>query len=175
MWVALVVVLSPLGLGQGLEIGTCGEVSTAKPGEGQSYRGTVRNSDYGIRVTIPRELTGWGAAPTAPFHGFVIYLDQRGTSCINLDVGMVVNPDNQPIPPVEEQGGIPVRIGSRIGFRRVSHGAIGGKQFESVVVVFRWKRGDETYGLALTLITPTLAAKETEAVFERLVSSLRFQ
>src|SRR6266404_5782185 len=78
---------------QGIEIGGCKSLSTAGPGLGVSYRGRIVNVDYGISVLVPAGLTGWGGvAPSAPFHGFVIYLDPKnyGESCIGFDIGILV-------------------------------------------------------------------------------------
>ena len=49
---------------------TCETISLARPGYGVAYRGEAKNGDYRFTATIPTGLTGWGAAPVAPFHGF---------------------------------------------------------------------------------------------------------
>jgi hypothetical protein len=177
VWIGLVVFSTPLGSSQGLEIGPCSSLSLAKPGYVQSYDGEVRNEDYGFRVTVPRGLEGWGAGPSAPFHGFIIYLDPADSapSCIDLDVGMPVNLDSEQALAIEQESGSRVRVGNRLGFRRVSHGVIGGKDFENIVVDFHWVSQERSYGLAVTLVSPISKAKQTRPVFERFLSSLIFQ
>ena len=177
VWIGLAFFISPVGSSQMLEIGPCGSISSAKPGYGQAYHGEVRNEDYGFRVTIPRGLKGWGAGRSAPFHGFTIYLEPADNlqSCINLDVGMVVNLDSERALAIEQESGSRIRVGDRLGFRRVSHGAVGGKDFENIVVDFHWVSHGNSYSLAATLVTPTETAKQTRPIFERFLSSLVFQ
>lgn len=177
VWIGLVILSGPLGSSQGLEIGSCSSLSLAKPGNGQSYQGEVRNEFYGFRVAIPKGLKAWGAGPSAPFHGFMVYLGQTGVaaSCIDLDMSMLVNIDSEQVSAIQQESGTRVRVGDRLGFRRVSHGIVGGKDLENIVVDFHWAGKGDSYRLAVTFVTPTSNADETRPIFERFLSSLVFK
>jgi len=41
------------------ELRTCVQVTSARPGVGNSYQGPVRNSDYDFKALIPPNLTAW--------------------------------------------------------------------------------------------------------------------
>jgi hypothetical protein len=72
---------------------TCQTLTLARRGQGVEYRGIVRNSDYRFTATIPERTIGWGAGPSAPFHGFAIYLDEASSlpTCIVFTIGIRVD------------------------------------------------------------------------------------
>src|ERR1035438_2292639 len=176
VWIALAVFWSPPLRGQETEVRNCSSFRTVGSGFGVQYRRAVYN-DY-FTATIPPGLTGWGAGPGAPFHGFEIYFDPKGygETCIEVDVGIFVDLDLDHPPDVRPATvGTPVRVGDRPGFQQIIHGAVGGKNLENIVNVVLWNRGGTQAGLAITLVTPSSMAAKTRPVLDRFLSSLRFQ
>ena len=86
-----------------------------------------------------------------------------------------MNLDGEQALAIKQESGSRVRVGDRLGFRRVSHGVVGGKDFENIVVDFHWVSQGRSYSLAITLVTPIAKAKQTKPIFERFLSSLVFQ
>jgi len=95
---------------------TCDTISLARPGSGTSYIGSIDNSDYRFSAVIPNGLTAWGAGPVAPFHGFVFFLNNKGSraSCINFEIAHV--------DPLEDSSSVTtdpkrskIRVGNRVG------------------------------------------------------------
>lgn len=173
----LSVITAPKLLAQGLEIGGCAVLSNSRPGYGEAYRGRVANSDYGFSAQIPSGMTGWGAGPGAPFHGFTVFLHPNPPleSCLNLAVDQIFDPPIQETTPISNHAGATVKIGNRLGSETISHGAINGIEYENIVIRIELVRSGNKFALALTLVTPMSVAKQTRPVFERFAASFDFR
>jgi hypothetical protein len=102
-------------------VSTCSEASLVEPGFGASYRGTVTNDDYKLVLSIPDGLTGWGADPIAPFHGFTIFLSAEDRStCIVFEIHLRVELS----PPKNNRRGTPVVIGGVPALKQIVAGTV---------------------------------------------------
>jgi hypothetical protein len=152
---------------------TCAAISLARPGAGVPYRGNIHNADYRFSAIIPNSLTGWGAGPTAPFHGFVIYLSD--SSCINFNIGTrVVLPEDLPTAARVGGQGVRVSVGNRIGREKSTTRLIQGVSFENVRVTLRLPHERRTDDVEITLIVPSAEKDKGTRIFRRFLSDLRF-
>lgn len=173
-------------------ISICDTVVLSSPrGKGVSYKGTVRNSDYQFSAVIPPGLTGWGAGPGAPFHGFVIYFagEDKPQSCIDFSVGIHVR-----LPEEEETSsgkspssltshGRKVKIGNKVGVETLDRGFKDGVSIDNIWVVVHLDRQfqgarkqlHDTVDVGVLLVTPTNDRDKTEPVFRKFLSQLKFQ
>jgi len=160
----------------GRKISTCNEVTLARPGRGVAYRGLVQNSDYGLAVTIPDGLVGWGAAPEAPFHGFTIFLDSGRTSCIIFEVHLRVElpEDRNVINPGAERGHR-IDVGNRRGWQVVESGQIGGSTVRNVNVALELPHRGYVNDANITFITPNDGTGINGLVFKRFLESFHFE
>jgi hypothetical protein len=158
---------------------TCHEISLARPGNGASYSGTVQNYDYDFSATIPDGLTGWGAAPGAPFHGFTVYLGKDQKSCINFEIHMrVLLPEDEA---VRESGArqakaitTRVKAGNRVGVQTIETGEADGLEFENLTIFLELPRNGYKNDAVVTFITPKNRAGQTNPVLARFLSSFHF-
>jgi len=153
----------------------CTSVSLASPGRGVSYRGTVRNDDYGLTLVVPPNLTGWGAADVAPFHGFTIFLPERGRlrACLVFEIHLRVALGDHATE--RESGGHEVQVGNIKGLRWERTGPLDGVPFKNVMVEFSVGRGEEVYDGQVWLVTPLEAVEKNEAVLSAFLSPMRFE
>jgi hypothetical protein len=158
---------------------TCDQVSLARPGHGAAYRGTVKNSDYGLSAAIPREFTGWGAAIGAPFHGFIIYLDNHQgaqAACIDFRVALHVElPEDLPGPLPQRSKSANVRVGNLTGRETSDRGSVNGTQLVNETITVQRERSDGTDDVTITFVSPTAETGRTKPTFERFLSHLRFE
>jgi hypothetical protein len=157
---------------------TCDTISRARPGSGVAYKGVVSNSDYRFSASIPSGLTGWGAGPSAPFHGFIIYLNTKSLepSCIVFEIGIhVVLPEDSPPASTDLNETRRVKLGNRVGVQTSKRGSIHGISFENLSVSLELPRADHADYVAVTLVTPTKDEARTKRIFERFVSQFRFE
>src|SRR5271165_2653045 len=110
------------------QVEACGSITNAQSGNGVAYRGTVRNSDYGLSMQIPPGQTGWGAAPEAPFHGFAIFLPDQPKGCIIFEIHLRVDPDDSNRTS-SARTAKRIRLGNRNGWEERSIGSIGGVEW----------------------------------------------
>ena len=174
------------------DIETCRSIVISSPrGNGVSYRGTVRNSDYRFTAVIPPGLTGWGAGESAPFHGFIVYLDNDDDhSCIDFQVAIQVDISEDETRVRErnrrmnEIAGRKIEIDGKQGLETVSKGYSDGISFDNITDVFEFHRtipvqGEppihDTDGMSIRLLTPTKERNRTEPIFREFLSQLRFQ
>jgi hypothetical protein len=148
----------------------CDALTRAHPGNGVAYSGTVTNDDYRLTLTIPDGLTGWGAAPHAPFHGFSIFLDG---ACIAFEVHIRLDLPEDTRGPVRELKRR-VKIGGRPGFEVSRRGVVDGVPIENRLIFVELNRKDRQDDVSITLATPATDAKKNNEIFERLLASLRF-
>ncbi len=79
---------------------SCDRATMSRPQVGVAYRGDVSIDDYKLHARVPEGLTGWGGvANNAPFHGFTIFLDSLGRSCIVFEVHLRIDDDEVPVRP----------------------------------------------------------------------------
>jgi hypothetical protein len=137
----------------------------------------MRNSDYGLSVRIPPGLTGWGASPEAPFHGFVIFLADQPRSCIAFEVHLRVEIEGR-----ESVNRTPtakrVSVGNRNGREERITGTIGGTEWTNVNVTFSIHRQNSATEIddgSITLATRTQDMGKNLPVFEEFVSHIRFE
>jgi hypothetical protein len=161
---------------QPLEITTCAQHTLTRPGFGVSYKGKVRNDDYRFSATIPGNFMGWGAAPTAPFHGFVVFLDSGSKleSCIDLYIGRGVEIEEDHANTDARQAQVRTAIGNRLGQRIVTTGLVGGTAYENTHVSLELPRHGYTNVLEVMLLAPAGASLATKATFDRFLKSFHF-
>jgi hypothetical protein len=145
------------------------------PGNGVSYRGSVRKDDYGLNLVIPSKLTGWGAAEGAPFHGFTIFLSDQGkpAACLEFEIHLRVplgEDTNKQVP-----GGYKVEVGNIQGRRQERTGLLDGVPFQNVMVEFSFRRNAAVYDGAVWLVTPKDAAVKNGAILKTFLSHVRFE
>jgi hypothetical protein len=153
---------------------TCQEVSGARPGSGVAYKNQVENADYGFVAKIPDGLTAWGAGPGAPFHGFIIYLNQK--ACINFEVGIDVElPEDGREQAAGPLGvGHKMRVGNRSATRTTSTGTINGVGFENIWITLELLRRGQRNHVEITLIAPVMEKAGAEAKLQEFIDHLRF-
>ena len=132
-------------------------------------------------MTIPNGLTGWGAQPGAPFHGFEVFLDDakdlERSSCMGLGVDLMDPLGEHPVlrsQPPPEPGEIWVRLGNRKAVQRTVVGSIHGIPLENVTVWLALPRKGYANSLQVTLVTPLSERRRNERIFRSFVSSLKF-
>ena len=98
----------------------CRQATTTLPQKGVAYRGAVTNDDYHFSARIPSDLTGWGGiADNAPFHGFTMFLDAKGDSCIVFEIHLRVDRIDTP---KRLSGGTAVQLGKAVGWQELKDG-----------------------------------------------------
>jgi hypothetical protein len=165
-------VLKP-AYGATAQVQVCDSITNAQPGTGVAYRGTVRNSDYGLTVQIPAGQIAWGAAPEAPFHGFAIFLSDQPKSCIIFEIHLRV--DTKDKSPAESEKRI--RLGNRGGWEEQTKGVIAGVEWSNVTVRFSMHHvhsGNEVDDGSIILVTPTQDIGKNTAIFREFMSHMRF-
>lgn len=158
-------------------ISTCDQESLACRGFGVSYKGTVRNDDYRFSATIPEGLVGWGAASSAPFHGFTIYpgSESGATSCIVFRIAIHVDLG-------EDQGGSGqrafhterVKVGNRVASQTSSIGLARGTNYENINLWLELPRDGYKNDVEIVLVTPRSDGVRTRALFAKFLASFRF-
>jgi len=160
---------------QGLQSGqvkTCPQISLARPGFGASYRGAVRNDDYKLSLTIPDGLTGWGADPVAPFHGFTIFLppDDNQPSCIMFEIHLRVDLGQREA----KHRGVKMMIGDVTAWREEATGTINGTDFTNVTIRFSAARGQDVDDGTVRLVTPTKDIGRGRPILKAFLSQMKF-
>jgi hypothetical protein len=163
--------------GKTSQVEVCESITNSKPGSGVEYKGSLRNSDYGLNVKIPPGLTGWGAAPEAPFHGFAIFLADQPKSCIIFEVHLRISIDESNSidggPAVKR-----VRIGNRIGWEAQTKGMIDGVEWTNIIVRFSIRHVRSAHDIddgSITLVTRTQDLDKRMPIFQNFVSNIRFE
>lgn len=176
------ILLSGLGLLQGEQVVdhavlTCEKVSSARPGMGVAYKGTVRNSDYRFSATIPDGLEGWGAGENAPFHGFTLYPNHASepTICVAFSIQIHVDLEEDHAVPAQRIAATkPVRVGNRTGLKTSTTGRAKGTSYENEAVFVELPRHGYRNDVVITMVTPTSERERAEDVFARFLSSFHF-
>lgn len=152
------------------QVKTCSQISLARPGFGVPYRGTVRNDDYKLSLIVPGGLTGWGADPVAPFHGFTIFLPPDGnqSSCIMFEIHLRVNLGLRE----SRHRGARVMIGDVPGWKEEAAGTINGVEFTNVTIRFSVAQGHEVDDGAVWLVTPARDVDKNRPILEALLSRI---
>jgi len=165
------------GLFASPHIRTCATISFARAGYGVSYEGVIANSDYGFSVTIPSGLIAWGAAPSAPFHGFTIFLDSSGTreSCLDFAIENVFEADESVAEGPQDRNATRVKVGNQNGAKFVDKGVIDGVHLDNVTVHVEIPRPGRKVSVTITLITPREQSRMAERVLESFLRSFRFE
>jgi hypothetical protein len=156
---------------------TCHAISLARPGNGVAYTGVIRNKSYRFAVTISEGLTGWGAAPGAPFHGFTIFLKygQRGASCISFEFHIHVDlPEDSPDTSLALEPGRRIKVGNETDKLTSELGTIGGIDFENQNVKFERPRTKRQDDFSITFITPIKEKGKSDPIFQKFLSQLEF-
>lgn len=159
----------------------CASLTGALPGHGMPNHGRVRIDPYHVTVTVPKGLTGWGSAPDAPFHGFVIFLRGDPQGCIVFELTWRFQVGH----PVRTFGASAQRIdiGNRDGWKEETNGTIAGVEWTNVIVGFslrtpfpRVDRPDnqEIEDGSVTLATPTRLLNTNQKALDEFLSYFRF-
>jgi hypothetical protein len=164
--------------GSDSSVSTCDKETLARPGFGVSYSGAVRNDDYRFSATIPEGFVGWGAAPNAPFHGFVIFTgpESQTTSCIIFRIAIHVDLGEDDAIGLGKQKSRSsrVRIGNRIGSQTSAVGSSRGMAYETTHVWLELPRHGYRNDVEIALVTPNTHAAKTKAIFAKFLASFRF-
>jgi len=159
------------------QVGVCGSITNAQPGTGVAYKGTVRNSDYGLSARIPSGQTGWGAAPEAPFHGFAIFLADQPKNCIIFEIHLRIDTDGR-----KSVSSAPsakrIRLGNRNGWEERASSLIDGVEWTSVRVRFSMhhlRSASDIDDGSITLVTRTQDLDKYMLIFKEFLSHIRFE
>jgi len=165
------------GRSQDEPVKTCTAISLSRPGFGVAYRGPVKNDDYGLIADVPSGLTGWGADPVAPFHGFTIFLpsDNSSSGCILFEIHLRVDLGEHGQPSMRRSSARAVRIGNVRGWQEEKIGEAGGIGLENIVIEFSIPRDGGVADGSVWLISPLADLRENQALFRDFVSGLRFE
>jgi hypothetical protein len=151
---------------------SCEKATFAKPGLGRPYKGTVRNSDYDFRASIPPNLTAWsGVADEAPFHGFAVFLDATEQSCILFEVHIRVDENAVVEPPVAAKR---LALGKAIGWQKTISGVINGTGFVNTTTTFSFVQADQTDDGEIILVAPLSQAGGLAKIYDEFVHNLDF-
>lgn len=159
------------------QVEACGSITNAQSGNGVAYRGTVRNSDYGLSMQIPSGQTGWGAAPEAPFHGFAIFLPDQPKGCIIFEIHLRIETDGSKRVS-STRTAKRIRLGNRNGWEERSMGLIDGVEWTNVTVRFSMhhlRSASDIDDGSITLVTQTEDVDEYMPIFEEFLSHIRFE
>lgn len=155
----------------------CDGFTNAQPGHGVAYKGTLRNSDYGLTVKIPPGQTGWGAAPEAPFHGFAIFLTEDLKTCILFEIHLRVDSDDSK-GISSRLSATRIKLGNRNGWEEQSTGVIDGSEWTNVTVRYSIRHvrsAKEIDDGTIILVTRTQDKNKNKAIFQEIISQIRFQ
>jgi hypothetical protein len=159
------------------QVEACAAITKAQPGTGVAYRGTVRDTDYGLSMQIPSGQTGWGAAPEAPFHGFAIFLSDQAKACIILEIHIRIDTDGSnrvSSDPTAKR----IRLGNRNGWEERATGVIDGVEWINVTVRFSMhhlRSASDIDDGSITLVTQTQDLNKDIPIFEEFLSHIRFE
>jgi len=159
------------------QVEACGSITNAQPGNGVAYRGTVRNSEYGLSMQIPSGQTGWGAAPEAPFHGFAIFLPDQSRACIIFEIHLRIDTDTSKRVS-SARTAKRIRLGNRSGWEERATRVIDGVEWTNVTVRFSMhhlRSASDIDDGSITLVTQTQNIARYTPVFEEFLSHLRFE
>jgi hypothetical protein len=174
MFVPLIVVVSTACIAaqspRSGQVKTCSQISLARPGFGVSYSGVVRNDDYKFSLTVPEGLTGWGADPVAPFHGFTIFLPDGQSSCIMFEIHLRIDLN----PREARHRGTKVVIGDVTAWKEEATGTINGTGFTNITVRFSVAHGQDVDDGTVRLVTPTKDIGRNGPTFEAFLSQIKF-
>ena len=149
---------------------TCKAATLARSGIGQSYVGDVQNSDYLLIAKIPDGFTAWdGVATGAPFHGFVIFLDQDEQACLIFDIHVRVDEDDRLAVPHNAQR---LRLGHARAWTVAKHGYAEGVKITKVETSFTYTRSDQTEDGSVSLISPSSDLDRTQRIYKQFLNSL---
>jgi hypothetical protein len=150
---------------------SCAQVTLTKPGIGDPYKGTVRNSDYNFTAILPSHMTAWsGVAGEAPFHGFTLFLDAAGDSCIVFEVHIRVDEDAVKLP----AGAKRLAIGKAIGWQEKVWGLINGSRFLNATTTFSFVQSDQIDDGEITLVAPESHSETAMKTYDEFVRNLHF-
>ncbi|HTW46595.1 MAG TPA: hypothetical protein VMD92_01530 [Acidobacteriaceae bacterium] len=149
----------------------CLDIVLTHPGIGPPYRGLVRNEDYDFSVNVPTGFTGWGGvAQSAPFHGFTIFLDSQGQSCIDFEIHIRVNEDDTA---ESSDGAMPVLLGKARGWQVTNSGRVHNLQLVNVVTKFTFRQRSQIDDGEVVLVTPERSAQRAKVLYESFLQSLK--
>jgi hypothetical protein len=151
---------------------SCAQVSSTGPGYGVRYTGHVESSDYRMSLTIPKGRSGWGADFHAPFHGFVIYLDDARKACVVFEIHIRV--DEAEIPERPKRSAL-IHLGSLPAWQLERRWDERGVPMVNIETGFTSTDGKAIHDGSLLLISPALTIPTTRPVYESILSSLRIE
>ncbi len=151
---------------------SCAQITFTKPGIGHPYKGTVRNSDYNLTAILPPRLTAWGGvADEAPFHGFTLFLDAAGESCIEFYVHIRVDEDAAVKPPT---GAKRLALGRAIGWQTRVSGVINGSRFLNTTTTFSFVQSDQIDDGDIILAAPQSHSETAMNTYDEFIRNLHF-
>ena len=150
----------------------CAQVSNTRSGIGHAYTGLVRNEDYDFTAHLEPGLTGWsGVAETAPFHGFVIFLDAKEQSCILFEVHLRVDEGDSQIRISKAKN---LRLGKANAWQTTNVGIIKGKRISNISTSFSFKQANQIDDGEVLLVAPTSTVGKASQIYEAFLKSVTF-
>ena len=119
-------------------------------------------------------MTAWdGAAYSAPFHGFAIFLDSSEQSCIIFEIHIRVEDGDPSLHKLA--GNNPVPLGHATGWQSRTAGLVNGQEMENLNLGFsnRSRPGEIDDG-SVDLITPRAGSEAAIRSYRDFVGHLRF-
>jgi hypothetical protein len=151
---------------------TCRQASNVQRNVGVAYTGTINNDDYHISVQVPPRLSGWGGVATsAPFHGFVVFLDSAEQACVVFEIHLRVDDGDAAIRPEAAKA---VLMEGAHAWQVRTAGPLGGVTMSNVRTVFTWRHGPQAYDGTVLLVTPVSHEGPSGRVYSTLLRSLTF-
>jgi hypothetical protein len=156
---------------------SCKDLHLGSPGNGVAYSGVLHFEDYHLFLAVPPGLTGWGAAPVAPFHGFAIFLPDLGKrpSCIVFEINLYMDLGEDHTEKLRSPGRM-VKIGGIEGWQEERIGDIDGIQFKNTLISFSvpCHHGD-IFDVLVWFAGPAKDRQKNVHLFNDFVRSINFE
>jgi hypothetical protein len=152
----------------------CEGSTLARSGFGVSYEGVIENERYHMKVTIPRGLIGWGAAPEAPFHGFAVFLPGEDAGCIGLRIQLRID-TKRTESASERHRRAPVQIGNVLGLKDERVGVVKGVSWTNIALCFAVDHDTYADDGCVWLAAPTAYLVAARDALDQLLAQLHFE
>lgn len=152
-------------------VNDCKHASYARPGVGHAYKGAISNEDYEFSARVPSGLTAWdGVDKSAPFHGFMIFLESNEQSCILFEIHLRID-ESDTVPPLKSP---PILLGKAEGFQTSSVGMIDGVRVSNVTTSFSFKRPGRIDDGIILLVAPESQMRRALPIYDEFLHSVSF-
>ena len=151
---------------------SCPEVTTVRPGFGNAFQGLVKNEDYSFSAEIPPGMIAWdGVGNNAPFHGFVIFLDQNLDSCIQFEIHVRIDDSEVLAHSGSARRG---RLGDAPSWQYVRGVVPRSGRMVNIRTLFSFENGDLTSDGEILLVAPASKLLAARRAYQLFLASLAF-